>query len=255
MLHLSLIAVICLAVLLQVLRIVLRTVIKDAKLLLYVDEYLANIQSSACIMELGVIASVYGSASWIPISCVFLFLFTKFTLVGIVGVVGNPLTFLMSIYTNGRVRNFSVFHVALIIAIQIGGCLSGQHLMKYVWNHMTHDHISARDAMCLTAISGDWIKAMIAESGCVFFSVLVDFKTPKQFKPLIAALVSVVTAVLFGHYSGIFMNPIIATAHTFRCSGHASDWQHFLVYWAGPALAVCTAFELNSLTGGKIKTE
>ena len=169
MLHLSLLTIICLAVLLQVLRIVSRTVIKDADLLLYIDEYLANIQSSACIMELGVIASVYGPVSWTSLFCIFLFWFTKFTLVGIVGVVGNPLNFLIRIYQNRRVRNFSVSHVALIIAIQIIGCISGQWLMKYVWKYMTHDHISARDAVCLTAISGDWIKAMIAESGCVFW--------------------------------------------------------------------------------------
>ena len=150
-------------------------------------------------------------------------------------------------YSNKRQRSFSVAQVIGILITQIVAMIAGQQFAKFMWQFEDHVHVARLQDVCMTTLSPSfsWQYAAVFEGLGVFLCVVIDFFTPYKAKPVVRSIATLTLLWNFGYVSGLWMNPMLATMFTFRCKGHQSDWQHFLVYWVGPAVGFLLAWEFK----------
>merc|ERR1719495_2590176 len=91
-----------------------------------------------------------------------------------------------------------------------------------------------------------WYQIGLYETLGVVIGGFVDAVTPLGLKEASAAFLTMTLYFFLTHITGSFFNPIIATAFSFRCAGHTSDWEHLAVYWIAPAVAMVIALEVIS---------
>lgn len=235
----------------QLLRVVLKLIVPSKTLLLLIDEFLLNVIGSACVVELGVTAGIHGVKSQLFGTCLFMFVCCKFFYVGKVGLYATPCTFLDQYYYAGRRMTFSLLFVPALLAVQFGGSLLGQFLMKdHIWCHLGEVHVAAEKALCNTQLNGALEMAFAVEFIGSVIGYIIDFTAPGSIHIPCRAAAVVLCARTMGHISGAWMNPMLAITHTFRCAGHPGDDKFFLVYWGAPFLAGIVCFELKNLISG-----
>jgi hypothetical protein len=160
-------------------------------------------------------------------------------------------TFLDQYYIAGKRLTFSLFFVPLLLAVQFGGSLLGQFLMKdHIWCHLSETHVAAEKALCHTQMKGALEYAFAAEFIGSVIGYIIDFTAPSSIHIPCRAAAIVACARTMGHLSGAWFNPMLAITHTFRCQGHPGDDKSFLVYWGAPFLAGIVCFELKNLLFG-----
>ncbi|XP_014668448.1 PREDICTED: uncharacterized protein LOC106809762 [Priapulus caudatus] len=86
----------------------------------------------------------------------------------------------------------------------------------------------------VSAVRGAWYE-FLATLLHGLFCVVVKDRWRRVGYPL-AAVASTVTTLAGLQLTGMYYNPILATAAQFGCEG-ATRWDHFIVYWIGPILA------------------
>jgi len=242
-----------------VLRQISRKITTDPTTLAHVDEFIVNFASGIFISELRIIRTLHGKFSIPLLVAGYIHLFFKFSYLNKVGASGSPLSFIASYYRNGRKIRFSLFYASSIIITQFVALYSAQKVALLVWAFADQSHVDAIQVGCNTAISTSYPLYYIAlyEALGVAFGTGVSFLTPPALKAASGALVTMVLYFFFVHISGSFLNPILATALSFRCKGHTGDMEHLLVYWLAPAVGMVVAFEIwlraGSLVQGKKK--
>lgn len=250
MIHMCFVSVAVAIILSVVIRWVVKKTTHDKHLLLHVDEFIGNFISAVFMLELFVISSKRGSNSMESVVCGFIHLFFKHIYFMNKRLYGTPLSFVDIFYSNRRKRLFSVFEVISIIATQIISLLAGQRFAKLIWSLSKDDfHAVALEGACSTTLSPSftWQYAFFIEAAGIFICTMIDFFTPVVLKPLVRSCVTLTLLWNYGHVSGLWMNPVLATLFTFRCKGHSSDWQHIMVYWVGPTISFFLAWELKLL--------
>lgn len=227
------------------LRFIVRKITTSLSIITHVDEYVGNLCSGVFIMELGVISTMYGKYTVIPLLAGFIHLFFKFSYFGYNRLYSSPLTFVCDYYEHARTRRFSFLNVLTIVLTTAAGLYSGQAFAMKIWAYEDHSHVDAMYAACTTAVSlsHPWTYVFLAEAGGVFVGTCMGFLWPVKFKAACGALLTMVLYFLFTHISGMYMNPVIATMFNFRCTGQRSDAEHLLIYWVAPFIGCVAACE------------
>lgn len=213
-----------------------------------VDEFLASFQNSVCILELGVVSSLYGFRSWVGITSIFIFSALKhFTFIR-GKYFANPLGFIDSFYNAGKTCLHSPLFMILVVAIQILAAVAAHPFVKLLWGRSYsefHNKILFSD--CKTTLEVSFMHGFIVEILTTFVAWSTDYFTPVNKKPPIRSAVSLALALIFEGTSGVWMNPAVASAHTFNCTGHDNAWEHVITYWLGPFVAVILFYEMKEL--------
>jgi len=225
-----------------------RKITNNGHIVAHVDTFIGNLWSGVYAMELGIIARSQGKYSISLLVAGFLHLFFKFWYFNRFGGFQNPLSFIASYYDNGRRIRFSLFFAASIIVTQFAALYYGQLLARAIWAFEDQIHVDGVNVACTSAMSSSYSLLHIAllEGLGTLLGVFVNALTPPPLKEASGAFLTMTLYFFFTHISGSFFNPIIATAFSFRCAGHTSDWEHVAVYWVAPALAMVIALEIIS---------
>jgi len=240
---LSLVAVTVVAI---IIRWLARKITSNNNFIIHTDEFVGNLCAAVFMMELGVIASMYGEYSFVLALGSFIHLYLKIMYFSSNKPFANPLAFVELYYENGRQRTFSFFFAVSIILTQLAGLYSGQEFAKVIWAFEDHTHVEVMQIPCKTSLSIEYtlVYAAFLEGVGVMIGGCMDFVTPYKLQPAEGAFVVTTLFFLFGHVNGMYMNPSLATAFSFRCEGHQSDWEHLVVYWLVPCIGMILAREL-----------
>merc|ERR1712176_365131 len=109
-----------------VLRWLVRKITPNETVIAHADEFVGQMCSGVFIMELGVIASMYGNYSAALLLVGFIHVFLKFTYFKHSRGLVRPLTFIVLYYQEGRIKRFSLFFAASMIVTQIVALICGQ---------------------------------------------------------------------------------------------------------------------------------
>jgi len=254
--HWCIVSIVGVAILGLVARSLARKITSNRNVLAHVDEFIGKLGSGVFVMELKVIGRLHGRYCLPLLIAGYIHLFIKFFYFNKVGGFMSPLSFIASYYRNGKQMRFSLFFAASIIITQFAGLVAGQHLARWVWAFEDEVHVSAMQIGCATAMSSvyPWYYVALCEAFGVLVGVFVSAFLPAALKPAGMAFLTMTMYFFLTHVSGTFFNPIIATAFTFRCAGHTSDWEHIAVYWIAPACSMILGLEiLGSITGKTTK--
>jgi len=255
--HWCLVSIVGVAILGVVVRNLVRKLTTNKNVIAHVDEFIGNLGSGVFVMELKVIGRLHGRYCLSLLIAGYIHLFIKFFYFNRVGGFMSPLSFIASYYRNGKQIRFSLFFAATIIITQFVGLVSGQHLARWIWAFEDHVHVNAAAQIgCASAMSSSyaWYYVALCEAFGVLIAVFVSAFTPAALKEGCMAFLTMTMYFFLTHVSGSFFNPIIATAFTFRCAGHTSDWEHIAVYWIAPACSMILGLEiLGSITGKSTK--
>ena len=223
----------------------------------HINEFIGNFVSAVFVMELGILESMYGKKSAPFIIAFLVHLIIKFIFFMNVKAYGSLLTFLEIFYTNRKKVTFSVFLLLSIMLVQFAGIFTGQWVTKLIWVYEDHVHVHGAHAECVSTLSSShaWYKALLFEAVGVFIFNCVDWMTPEKVKALVRSLVILLLFEGLGFATGMWMHPGFATAFTFRCMGHSSDWEHVMVYWLGPVIGFICSWETRLIVQGIISGE
>lgn len=215
--------------------------------IVFVDEFVGQFCSSVFIMELGVIGKEYGAPSIMLGALVFVhFLARNMYFAYSNGLYDNPVAFVGAFYSEGRKMTASPFTMMGVLGTQMLALVSGQCFARFMWGFGDDQHVSMIAAECQTALSSEysWQHAAFMEALGVFVLVtvgLITSGTKVQVVALSAAATALVTVM--SHASGLFMNASIATAFSYRCTGHPEEWKFLVVYWLAPMVGIAAAWE------------
>lgn len=229
-------------------RILVCKISQDRHVRVHFDEFALNFVCSVVVMEMFIVSYVQHSLVFY-FTVLYVFLFFKNLFCEIFQLYANPLSFMNLFYSKNRSREFSFFEVASIIITQIVATVLGQIFVKNLWLLEDAVHINAFDEVCSSNLSHAhiWYECFVVEAFGVFVCAVIDFAMPEKLKWYSRPLVTITVIYKLGHITGTWMNPALASAFTFRCEGHKSDWEHVLVYWIGPIVGLFLAWELTSL--------
>ena len=231
----------------QILRRILRIVLRE-EIFKIVDEFLAAMQCSIGILECGVVSGAFGPWSLVSIISVFIFSTVKhFTFIR-GKYVGNPCCFIDRFYNAGKICPDSPAFIIANVGAQLLGALFAHPVSRLLWGktYSTH-HNTVMFAECQSTLEVPFYYGFGVEFFTTFVAWASDSITPIIWKPPTRSAVSVSLALTFMRTSGAWMNPAVATAHTFSCTGHDNPWEHFVAYWLGPYMAVIVLHELKEL--------
>ncbi len=231
----------------QILRFFIRRLVKEKTFQLF-DEFLAAFQTSVCILEVGVIAGVYGSGSWVSLITIFLFGVVKHSAYIRGKYVANPVCFIDSFYNAGKNCPHSPFFIAYVIIAQILAAVLAHPFARVLWGRTYSEfHHSILFTDCKATLEVPFFHGFAVEIFTTFVAWSTDYFTPMKVKPPIRSAVSLALATFFSGTSGTWMNPAVASAHTFSCKGHDNAWEHVITYWLGPFIAVILFYEIKEL--------
>ena len=239
-------AVIAISIILaQILRYVSKRVLPVRAFKIF-DECLAAMQCSVAVLECGVIASFFGPWSWTAILSAFIFGTVKHYTFIKGKYFANPVSFVDRYYLAGKKSLLSPVFIFTVIAAQIIGSLLAHPISKLFWGKtysLHHNRMMLMD--CRTTLEVPFMQGLMVEFFTTFVAWATDSVTPIKWKPPVRSAVSVCLVLAFLKTSGAWMNPAMATAHTFNCAGHKNHWEHLIVYWLGPYMAAIMFFELK----------
>ena len=164
----------------------------------------------------------------------------------------TPLVFIDLYYGRGRVNSFSALQIFTVVLIQSLACVCGQIFVRSAWPHLDAIHQAAIQEKCLATLSNThgWYECFALEMLGTFACTVFDFQMPVYLKPFTRPLFLCFALHYFGHVTGAWMNPMLASAFTFRCHGHDSDVMHFIVFWIAPVAGFALAWEVHLFLKG-----
>eukprot|EP00794_Sanderia_malayensis_P003742 gene3742-4264_t len=231
----------------QILRFITRRIFSE-KIFKLIDEFLAAFQTSICILEVGVISSVYGFASATSIIYLFMFGVIKHYTYIRGQYVANPVCFIDSFYNAGKACVHSPYFITYVIVAQIVAALLAHPFVKLLWGRTyseNHNQILFTD--CKTTLEVPFFHGFVVEILTTMVAWTSDYFTPVKLKPPVRTVVCLALAFIFDGTSGVWMNPAAASAHTFNCKGHDNMWEHIITYWLGPFIAVIMFYEIKEV--------
>jgi len=210
------------------------------------DEFAGNFVCAVALMELFILTFAEHSSN-LYLVCMYLVLFVRNIYFTYLKLYETPLIFIDLYYDRGRQHEFSTSEIFYIIIVQSIACIVGQSFTKLLWSFQDAVHKNAAGEACLATLSHShlWYECFALEMLGTFLCTTFDFLMPVRVKPISRPLVLCIAINYFGHVTGAWMNPMLATAFTFRCHGHESDVLHILVFWIAPFVGFSLAWELR----------
>ena len=240
---------ICISVLSSfILRLVVYRVTKSRSIHTLYDEFIGNFVAAVIVMELSVLSYAQHS-TYFFITCLYVYLFIKNLYFSVLGLYGTPLSFIDLYYSKNRKHEFTLVEVCTILLSQTAASLAGISYAKLLWMYEDAVHQNLADESCLSTISDShlWYECFAVEMFGVFICAFVDFCMYASWKVFTRPLMTILVINNLSHVTGTWMNPMLATVFTFRCSGHISDALHFIVYWVAPFVGLFIAWEFHLL--------
>lgn len=209
-------------------------------------EFAGNLVAAVAAMELSFL-SYAKYDTYIYLGYFYVMVFVKFYYFGNMELFGSPLTFLDLYYAKNRKHVFTVLEFVSVIVIQAVAIWCGINYAKQLWVYEDIVHSNLAEEVCLTTISAThmWYECFATEMLGTFVCAFVDFNMFHSLKPFTRPLMILFVAMGFGHVTGTWMNPVLATVFTFRCEGHTSDLLHVAVFWIAPLIGLFLAWELH----------
>ena len=230
----------------EFLRVVLRRVLSKTHYT-YANELISTFQLSVCVFEISVIGRFY--SVWIALFCSFWLLALKNVEYIFEGAFANPCGLLEDlVYKNGY---WVADNIAKIVFQVIGGLLSFpfiQMLWKSTWSEFHYQQVKKglRSTLEVSLLYGFSIEIM-----ATFVTAICDFLSRgalKKYNPVIRSASCVLASYFLAETTGTWMNPALATAHTFVfCTRKEVISEHLFVFWLGPIIGTLAAIEINTL--------
>lgn len=213
--------------------------------LLY-DEFAGNFVCAIALQEIFVVTFAEHSLS-LFFTATYIVLFLRNIYFVYFELYETPLIFIDLYYGCGREHRFSTLHVLTVLFVQGIACVCGHVFVRTVWPNLDAIHQAAIREGCLTTISHihSWYECFALEMLGTFACTIFDFQMPVNAKPFTRPLLLCLALHYFGHVTGAWMNPMLASAFTFRCHGHDSDFMHFVVFWIAPVAGFALAWEVH----------
>jgi len=229
-----------------ILRVIVYRLAKSQHTQALYDELAGNFVAAVTVMELSVLSYVRHDALFY-FSCVYGYVFLKVLYFSSLELYATPLSFVDLYYAKNRKHPFTFLECVLILVTQSVGTLVGIYYAKYVWIFEDAVHINAAEETCLSNLSEihEWYECFGVEMFGTFLCAFVDFNMFDSLKPVTRPLMILIVILSFGHITGTWMNPMLATVFTFRCEGHSSDLLHVAIYWIAPLVGLLLAWEIQ----------
>ena len=210
------------------------------------DEFTGNFVCAVALLEIFIITFAEHSL-YLFFAATYIVLFIRNVYFVYHELYETPLIFIDLYYGRGRVNSFSALHIITVVLVQSLACVCGQIFVRYAWPHLDAVHQAANQEKCLTTMSHahNWYECFALEMLGTFACTVFDFQMPNGVKPLTRPLLLCLALHYFGHVTGAWMNPMLASAFTFRCHGHDSDIMHFIVFWIAPVAGFALAWEVH----------
>ena len=228
------------------LRPLVTKVSKSQQALALYYEFAGNFVAAVAAMELSVISYAKYDV-YIFFACLYIMVFLKFYIFGNMELFGSPLTFLDLYYAKDRKHVFTLLELLSVIVTQAVATWCGIVYTKQLWIYEDIVHKNLAEEVCLSTISSThvWYECFATEMLGTFVCTLVDFNMFDSLKPFTRPLMIMFVVMGFGHVTGTWMNPVLASVFTFRCEGHSSDLLHVAVFWIAPLVGLFLAWELH----------
>ncbi|XP_002741885.1 aquaporin-11-like [Saccoglossus kowalevskii] len=232
--HIAVVFIVC-----HILRLVNRKLLPKS-VRPYVSEVICMYHLTACVFENGmVVAPRYGVSAFATLlfCCAIGF---GLTFDGH----GNPCSILNDFLQKRTSLLTTVCKTAFNV---LGGFIALLHL-KSIWSigilehHMEIIETQATQ-QCPSAMQTTMALGMMAEFSATMvirFQAGFEFGG-KNFAGIVFAILVVSFTLAGAQYTGMFLNPALATAFTFNCADHPV-YEHLLVYWVAPYLATILVF-------------
>ena len=230
----------------EFLRVVLRRLLPKTYFT-YANELISTFQLSVCVFEISVIGRFY--SVWIALFFSFCLLSLKNAEYIFEGAFANPCGLLEElVYKKGY---WMADNVVKIVFQLLGALLSFpfiQMLWKSTWSDFHYQQVKKglRSTLEVSLLYGFSIEIL-----ATFVTAMSDFLSRgglKKYNPVIRSALCVLLSYFLAETTGTWMNPALATAHTFVfCTRKEVISEHLFVFWLGPIIATLAAIEVNSL--------
>ena len=244
----SLTAIALVFVLGEIFRIILRRIL-PTKQLHFARELISSFELSSVIFEIIVLGKFYNF--WVGILCSFLLLTFKNMLFILDGALANPCGLFEDIYF--KPKKVTILSVTTKIMLQVVGAMLAYPFVRKMWQssnselHSRHLQNGISPTLEISVVAGCAIEAV-----ATFLTTMSDFLTRGnliKYNPIIRSSFCVLLCNSLASTTGLWMNPALATAHTFFAvySNSSIDLsEHLFVYWLGPIIGTFGAYEMNS---------
>ena len=229
----------------EFLRVILLRVLPKAYYM-YANELISTFQLSVCVFEISVIGRFYNV--WIALCCSFCLLTLKNAEYIFEGAFANPCGLMEDfVYKKGY---WIADNVTKIVFQLVGALLSFpfiQMLWKSTWSDLHHQQVKKglRSTLEVSLLYGVSIEIL-----ATFVTAISDFLSRgglKKFNPVIRSSLCVLVSYFLAETTGTWMNPALATAHTFAfCTRKEVISEHLFVFWLGPIIGTLAAIEVNT---------
>ena len=245
----SLTAIAFVFVLGEIIRIVLRKIL-TARQLHYARELISSFELSAVLFEIVVLGKFYNF--WVGVCCSFLLLTLKNMMFILDGALANPCGLLEDIYH--KPKKVTVLSLASKVVLQVAGAMVAYPFVRKLWQstsselHSIHLQNGIYSTLEISIAAGFSIEAL-----ATFLTTMSDLLSRGhaivRYNPIIRSSFCVFLCNTLTRTTGLWMNPALATAHTFFAAhqyGSIELSEHFIVYWLGPIVGTVLAYEMNS---------
>ncbi|XP_031566796.1 uncharacterized protein LOC116301815 [Actinia tenebrosa] len=214
----------------------------------YVGELISSFEFSAGVFEIAVIGKYYSNLLGFIFS--FTFLFLKNSEYILDRKAANPCGLLEGIVRRDVRRSWVVDFVTKVSS-QLTGALLAFPFMKLVWQSTASEiHFKQLSRGLSSSLEVSVLVGFSIEITATFVLTMIDFLTRgglRKFNPLVRAGACVLICYALTGTTGVWMNPVFATVHTFLFTDAKEDiLEHFFVFWIAPIFGTLIAIAIDS---------
>lgn len=232
----------------EIIRIILRRTL-TTKQLDYARELISSFELSAIVFEIVVLGKFY--SLWVGILCSFLLLTFKNMVFILDGAFSNPCGLFEDIYY--KPKQVTLSSLATKIMLQVVGAMMAYPFVRKMWQSTSSElhslHLQKGISPSLEMSVGAGFALEAVATFLTSMSDLLSRGQLRRYNPIIRSSFCVFLCNTLTRTTGLWMNPALATAHTFFAVYSNSSinlTEHLIVYWLGPIIGTFVAYEMNS---------
>lgn len=214
----------------------------------YVGELISSFEFSAGVFEVAVIGRYYSTL--LGFICSFTFLFLKNSEYILDRKAANPCGLLEGIVSRGARKSWVVDFVTKVSS-QLTGALLAFPFMKFIWQSTASEiHFKQLSRGLSSSLEVPVSFGFAIEITATFILTMIDFLTRgglRKFNPLVRAGACVLICYALTGTTGVWMNPVFATVHTFLFTDAKEDiLEHLFVFWVAPIIGTLVAIAIDT---------
>lgn len=214
----------------------------------YAGELISTFEFSAAVFEIAVIGKHYSTA--LGFICSFCFLCLKNTAYILDGLSANPCGLLEGIVKKKSRKSWIIDFVTTVCS-QLTGALLAFPFMQFVWKSTASElHFKHLNKGLSSSLEVSLLFGFLVEVVTTFVLTMIDLLTRgglRVFNPYIRAIACVVICYALTGTTGVWMNPVFATVHSFLFTKAKEDIiEHMFVFWVGPIIGTLIALSVDA---------